>query len=77
MNQRAFTLIELLVVVAIIGILAAVGVVGAQQTRPTKFNNGGTLSFKEFMQQQLNKTSSANRIIGVLKIFSIKYLYLF
>jgi len=29
--------------------------------------NGGTLDFKEFMQQQL-KTSSANGITGVLKI---------
>ena len=33
----------------------------------TYLQNGGTLDFKEFMQQQL-KTSSANGITGVLKI---------
>jgi hypothetical protein len=33
----------------------------------TYLKNGGTLDFKEFMQQQL-KTSSANGITGVLKI---------
>tara|TARA_B100000929_G_scaffold283886_1_gene265459 strand:+ start:439 stop:894 length:456 start_codon:yes stop_codon:yes gene_type:complete len=45
MNRKAFTLIELLVVVAIIGILAAVGVVtyngytGAAKTSSTKSNH--------------------------------------
>ena len=34
----------------------------------TYLQNGGTLDFKEFMQQQLQKTSSANGITGVLKI---------
>ena len=51
MNRKAFTLIELLVVVAIIGILAAVGVVayngytGAAKVNATKNNFNSILKY--------------------------------
>jgi len=51
MNQKAFTLIELLVVVAIIGILAAVGVVayngytGAAKKNAVKHNFNKIVKF--------------------------------
>ena len=51
MKTKAFTLIELLVVVAIIGILAAVGVVayngytGAAKKSAAKFNHKNVLKF--------------------------------
>jgi len=53
MKSKGFTLIELLVVVAIIGILAAAGVVAyngyttAAKIRATKYNHSQTVKFAQ------------------------------
>ena len=70
MNRKAFTLIELLVVVAIIGILAAVGVVayngytGAAKVSVTKANHKMTVKFAHstFLQSSINGGYFNNRL---------------
>ena len=64
MNQKAFTLIELLVVVAIIGILAAVGVVAyngytksaKEKVTELNFNNINKALVLEFMNCELDSS---------------------
>ena len=69
MNRNAFTLIELLVVVAIIGILAAVGVVayngytGAAKTAVIKSNH-------KFVVKQVNLILTSCEIEGSVQLMS-------
>ena len=66
MKYRAFTLIELLVVVAIIGILAAVGVVayngytGAAKVSSSKTNHNNVVKKVSLTIHQCNMTGSVS-----------------
>ena len=69
MKQKAFTLIELLVVVAIIGILAAVGVVAYNgYTASAKAN-----AVKTIGAQTASKTGTGALIGGGIEIDNIRY----
>ena len=55
MKQKAFTLIELLVVVAIIGILAAVGVVAYNGYTASAKRNATEISAKQIINEVKSK----------------------
>ena len=66
MNKKAFTLIELLVVVAIIGILAAVGVVAYNGYTSSAKKGAATSQHKtivKFIQSEIMKCSLGEQII--------------
>ena len=76
MNHRAFTLIELLVVVAIIGILAAVGVVayngytGAAKVNASKANF--SMVIKYFKTEDMKCSLGESHIMGT---YQCNYIY--
>ena len=63
MNHRAFTLIELLVVVAIIGILAAVGVVAYNGYTASAKRNATEISSKQIINEVKSKWTACQ--VGV------------
>ncbi len=68
MNHRAFTLIELLVVVAIIGILAAVGVVAYNGYTSSAKKNASIANFKNVAKYISNEVMKCE--IGESKVMN-------